>query len=125
MRLISQDGTYDIPYESAFISINKMHTYDKIKSVNAYEYRIIASPNLNSSNHIVLGIYKNEKSAKYAMAKMREAYKMYKYSHSKDCSIFAFPVDDAKIRSCDVYDPRPNVAYGYPTHATYHHDESY
>lgn len=79
MRLISQDGTCDVPYKQVVISLNNM---------NAKEIIIchLATPDINHA--IPMARYSTVGQAKKAMEMLRKAY-----SYPRSCDCFRFPQD--------------------------------
>lgn len=65
MRLISQNGEYDIPYENCLLTI---------KQTDKNAVRIIASSNLENFSCFTLAKYKDIETADKAMKKMWEKY---------------------------------------------------
>ena len=62
MRVISQDGKLDFPYENSVVFINL---------VDASEIRIVA---IGDDDNVVIAKYSTEEKAKKAMEMLREAY---------------------------------------------------
>ena len=62
MRVISQDGTIDIPYENSVVFISL---------VDASEIRIVA---IGDDDNVVIAKYSTEEKAKKAMEMLRKAY---------------------------------------------------
>lgn len=71
MRIISQGGTKDIPYEAVMVYV----TYHM-------PTKIYASPIINTNDELPLGTYKNEEDALYVMDCIRHSKKEgYDYFH--------------------------------------------
>ena len=62
MRVISQDGTMDFPYENSIVFISL---------VDASEIRIVA---IGDDDNVVIAKYSTEEKAKKAMEMLRDAY---------------------------------------------------
>lgn len=64
MRIISQDGRFDLPYELVAISTHNIH-----------QEQVIAKPIANTTKlYCVMGEYSTEEKATKAMEMLREAY---------------------------------------------------
>ena len=73
MRLISQDGITDIPYENSVLNVFANYGYNKEKNFNEIiGYRIMTYAGDNCWD---LGDYSTEEKALKVMEEIREAYK--------------------------------------------------
>lgn len=83
MRILSQDGTKDIPYDMVIIKMFCHHT-------RLGEYHIKAGGSIINSdfdnNYLTLAIYSTEEKAKKAMEMLKTAHTRY--------GCFQFPADD-------------------------------
>lgn len=70
MRIVSQDGKYDIPYEKAIIRLQEQSTK------NGIQYLLVAelTGSLFRSSPIVIGKYTKESYARYALGDISSAY---------------------------------------------------
>lgn len=83
MRVISQDGTKDFPYESSSVSIYggcvNGRIYVRMQSCGGYDDSVDAAD------------YSTKEKAIKAMEMLRETYRFY---NDTDNAIFYFPQDD-------------------------------
>ena len=94
MRVISQDGTIDIPYELSAVTIG--HKVDLSK------FNINIRSKLLDEIPCIVATYSTEEKAKKAMEKMRAVYEFYAVKATPDgnglCSIptavFQFPAEE-------------------------------
>lgn len=82
MRVISQDGTMDFPYE-----ISTFFIYPRTES-------IIAIQSAGDSEISIVGRYSSKEKAIKAMEMLREQYKKYVGASVNIYGIFQFPQDD-------------------------------
>ena len=72
MRLISQDGKIDIPYENSVVHVHAVYNYDKEKHIHVITgYRIIAP---RGGDPWKLGDYSTEEKALKVMEMLQQAY---------------------------------------------------
>ena len=83
MRLISQDGMYDFPYETVVLRMRCC--------IDKKRYSIVASSSCIDS-HWDIGIYSSKEKAEKAMEMLRE-----QYAHMKRVECMS-----ASLASCDV-----------------------
>lgn len=83
MRIISQDGTLDIPYEQVVIQRFKGEIYFLNKN-------LVGMDKLNDD--IVVATYSTEEKAKKAMEMLREEYQ--KYASQNYMKVFQFPAEE-------------------------------
>lgn len=80
MRMISQNGKVDLPYEQIGVQINNLNKKD-----------IIAYPiHVAGESHWTLAKYSTEEKAVKAMEMLREGYRNYQTTRSRDGYYFAF-----------------------------------
>ena len=89
MRIISQDGMFDVPYEKVIVQLS-----------SGGNNNIIAYTNEDQNGSLTMAVYSTEAKAKRAMEMLRNEYHGYKveevyhegteYYHP----IFQFPADD-------------------------------
>ena len=88
MRVISQDGTIDVPYDYFSLSIAGAKIVSgMVEDRNVFS---IFCHNLSSPNGTKLAEYSAEAKAVKAMEMCREVYRIYDTDHV----IFRFPQDD-------------------------------
>lgn len=89
MRIISQDGLIDVPYEYGSLSV-AIGKYEDV------EYAIIKYRNVSSSKGTTLAEYKSKAKALKAMEMLRKQYKALSVAEicRKDLIIFQFPSDE-------------------------------
>ena len=80
MRIISQDGKLDFPYE---------HSVVFISLVDASEIRIVA---IGDYDNVVIAKYSTEEKAKKAMEMLRNKYTQY--ISTNYLKIFQFPAEE-------------------------------
>lgn len=85
MRVISQDGTLDIPYEHVVIQRFKGEIYFLNKNLIGVE---------QLCGDMVIAEYSTEEKAKKAMEMLREQYKKYVGASVNIYGCFQFPNDD-------------------------------
>lgn len=83
MRVISQDGRTDIPYENFVFGITKDNSIVAIRDT-------IARP--SEIAHGVVATYSTEEKAKKAMEMLREEYQ--KYASQNYMKVFQFPAEE-------------------------------
>ena len=82
MRVISQDGTLDFPYENSFVFIDtraKEATFVRMQAIGDNETSITAK-------------YSTKEKAKKAMEMLREEYQ--KYASQNYMKVFQFPAEE-------------------------------
>lgn len=80
MRIISQNGKVDLPYEQVGVQINNLNKKD-----------IIAYPmHVAGESHWTLAKYSTEEKAVKAMEMLRTGYSDYQQAKSRDGYSFAF-----------------------------------
>lgn len=90
MRIISQDGRFDLPYELVAISMHNIH-----------QEQVIAKPIANTTKlYCVMGEYSKKEKAEKAMEMLRTEYGSYRtvegnmfYSAFDYPKVFRFPHD--------------------------------
>lgn len=90
MRIISQDGKIDLPYELVGISTHNIH-----------QEQVIAKPIANTTKlYCVMGEYSTKEKAEKAMEMLRTEYETYKQAKSSEYyfafdypKVFRFPPD--------------------------------
>lgn len=90
MRIISQDGRFDLPYELVAISMHNIH-----------QEQVIAKPIANTTKlYCVMGEYSTKEKAEKAMEELRTEYGNYKQAKSSEYyfafnypKVFRFPKD--------------------------------
>lgn len=90
MRIISQDGRFDLPYEFVAISMNNIH-----------QEQVIARPIANTTKlYCVMGEYSTKEKAAKVMEMLRTEYGNYKQARSSEYyfafdypKVFRFPQD--------------------------------
>ena len=95
MRVISQDGTMDVPYEISSFSM-AVGKYENV------EHAVIFCYNYSTSMGTKMAEYGSKEKAKKAMEKMRDVYEFYAVKATPDgnglCSIptavFQFPAEE-------------------------------
>lgn len=93
MRIISQDGTIDIPYEQVVIQRFREKIYFLNKNLTGIEQLV---------NDMEMASYSTEEKAKKAMEMLREKYKDYAKATNKSDfftmfdypKVFQFPQDE-------------------------------
>lgn len=83
MRVISQDGTIDMPYEQVIIQCFKKNIYFLNKNLIGVEQLIC---------DMVVAKYSTEEKAKKAMEMLREEYQ--KYASQNYMKVFQFPAEE-------------------------------
>lgn len=68
MRIISQDGKNDLPYESVAVGVFKQHKQHNVRII-AFDMGIA-----EGDNDIIMAIYSTEEKALKAMEMLRDAY---------------------------------------------------
>lgn len=92
MRLISQDGTIDVPYDYFSLSIAGAKIVSgMVEDRNVFS---IFCHNLSSPNGTKLAEYSAKEKAVKAMEMLREQYKKYVGASVNIYGIFQFPQDD-------------------------------
>lgn len=90
MRIISQDGRFDFPYEFMAISMNNIH-----------QEQVIAKPIASTTKlYCVMGEYSTKEKAEKVMEMLRTEYGNYKQARSSEYyfafnypKVFRFPQD--------------------------------
>ena len=93
MRIISQDGTIDIPYEQCVIQRFKTEIYFLNKNLTGVEQLV---------SDMEIATYSTEEKAVKSMEMLREKYLLYKsatneksfYEFFDNSKVFQFPQDD-------------------------------
>lgn len=93
MRIISQDGTIDLPYERFVISVNMQ---------NKCEIIAWTGNHISDDECIVMAVYSSYAKAQNAMEMLREKYKDYAKATNKSNfftmfdypKVFQFPKDE-------------------------------
>ena len=83
MRVISQDGTLDIPYEQVVIQRFNGEIYFLNKNLTGID---------DLGSDIVIAKYSKEEKAKKAMEMLREEYQ--KYASQNYMKVFQFPAEE-------------------------------
>lgn len=83
MRVISQDGTLDIPYEQVVIQRFNGEIYFLNKNLTGID---------DLGSDIVIAKYSTEEKAKKAMEMLREEYQ--KYASQNYMKVFQFPTEE-------------------------------
>jgi len=83
MRVISQDGTLDIPYEQVVIQRFNGEIYFLNKNLTGIDDLV---------SDIVIAKYSTEEKAKKAMEMLREEYQ--KYASQNYMKVFQFPAEE-------------------------------
>ena len=83
MRVISQDGTLDIPYEQVVIQRFNGEIYFLNKNLTGID---------DLGSDIVIAKYSTEEKAKKAMEMLREEYQ--KYASQNYMKVFQFPAEE-------------------------------
>ena len=83
MRVISQDGTLDIPYEQVVIQRFNGEIYFLNKDLTGID---------DLGSDIVIAKYSTEEKAKKAMEMLREEYQ--KYASQNYMKVFQFPAEE-------------------------------
>lgn len=83
MRVISQEGTLDIPYEQVVIQRFKGEIYFLNKNLTGIDDLV---------SDIVIAKYSTEEKAKKAMEMLREEYQ--KYASQNYMKVFQFPAEE-------------------------------
>ena len=79
MRIISQNGKVDLPYEFVAISTHNIH-----------QEQVIAEPIANTAKCCVMGEYSTKEKAEKAMKMLRAEYVNFQETKSINGSYFAF-----------------------------------
>jgi len=82
MRIISQDGTIDAPYDTTSLSIWNNHDSE------FHKFRIYAHMRNHDGRPLILAIYSKESKAKKAMDMLHQEWQDYGES-----GFFKFPAD--------------------------------
>lgn len=98
MRIISQDGLYDVPYEAIAIRFNE----DDSSIILGVPLSVISEDLVSDVPLITLGTYSTEEKAEKAMEMLREKYKDYAKATNKSNfftmfdypKVFQFPQDE-------------------------------
>lgn len=85
MRVISQDGTIDVPYEMVVIQRFKDKIYFLNKNLTGVEGVV---------SDFTIATYSTEEKAKKAMEMLREQHKKYVGASVNIYGVFQFPQDD-------------------------------
>ena len=85
MRIISQDGRTDIPYENFVFGITKDNSIVAIRDTIARPLEIV---------HGVVAKYSTEEKALKAMEMLREQYKKYVRTSVNIYGYFQFPAEE-------------------------------
>lgn len=83
MRVISQDGTIDMPYEVSSLNM-VVGKYEDVVNAAIYCY--------SSFSTIKMAEYSSEEKAKKAMEMLREEYQ--KYASQNYMKVFQFPAEE-------------------------------
>ena len=101
MRVISQDGKLDFPYENSVVFINL---------VDASEIRIVA---IGDDDNVVIAKYSTEEKAKKAMEMLRFAYENNEfYHHTGNSELFA---EVYHTLSQEEFNERMSEYFQFPT----------
>lgn len=87
MRLISQDGKIDVPYEYGSLSMG-------VGKFEDCESAVIKYRNISSPNGAALARYTTEAKAIKAMEMVRKQYLDYCCNYHSQSGVFQFPADD-------------------------------
>ena len=97
MRIISQDGLYDVPYEALAI---RFHENDGT-IILGVPLSVVSMDLVSDVPLITLGIYSTETKAKKAMEMLHNEYMQYATAKSEDYwfafdypKVFQFPADE-------------------------------
>ena len=97
MRVVSQDGLYDLPYEALAI---RFHENDGT-IILGVPLSVVSMDLVSDVPLITLGIYSTEAKAKKAMEMLRNEYMQYATAKSEDYwfafdypKVFQFPADE-------------------------------
>lgn len=85
MRIISQDGTFDIPYEHVIIQRFRCEIYFMNKNLTGVEHLC---------SDMVIAKYSTDEKAEKVMEMLREQYKKYVGVSVNIYGCFQFPKDD-------------------------------
>lgn len=85
MRVISQDGTLDIPYEMVVIQRFEEKIYFLNQNLAGVE---------EVTSDLEIAVYSVEEKAKKAMEELREQYRKYVRCNVNTYAIFQFPKDE-------------------------------
>lgn len=80
MRIISQDGRVDLPYEQVAVQINNLNK----KVIIAYPIHVAGEPPWTIAK------YSTKEKAEEVMKMLREGYRNYQTTRSRDGYYFAF-----------------------------------
>ena len=101
MRVISQDGKLDFPYENSVVFISL---------VDASEIRIVA---IGDDDNVVIAKYSTEEKAKKAMEMLRFAYENNEfYHHTGNSELFA---EVYHTLSQEEFNERMSEYFQFPT----------
>jgi hypothetical protein len=96
MRLISQDGKLDIPYENSVVYVYTVHGYDKEKNYGITGYKIVTP--LGYDDPWTLGDYSTKEKALCVMEMLRQQYMRHLTTVLVDVkaesTYFKFPTDE-------------------------------
>ena len=111
MRVISQDGRIDIPYDYFSLSMSCARiTSGKVEDRNVFS---IVCHNLSSPNGTKLAEYSTEEKAKKAMEMLRIAYENNEfYHHTANSEHFA---EFAKALSEEMFNKATSEYFQFPT----------
>ena len=87
MRLISQEGMIDVPYEYGSLSVGVGHFED-------VEFSVIKYRNVSSPNGTKLAEYSSKSKALKVMEMLREEYLETVYDYRTKPKVFQFPKDE-------------------------------
>lgn len=87
MRIISQDGRFDLPYEFVAISMNNIH-----------QEQVIAKPIANTTKlYCVMGEYSTKEKAEKAMEMLRTEYGNYQQAIGRNGQLLAYSFNYPKV----------------------------
>ena len=105
MRIISQDGTIDIPYELSAVTIGH--------KVDLSEFNINTRSKLLDERPCIVAIYSTEEKAKKAMEMLRIAYENNEfYHHTGNSELFA---EVYHTLSQEEFNERMSEYFQFPT----------
>lgn len=87
MRIISQDGRFDLPYELVAISMHNIH-----------QEQVIAKPIANTTKlYCVMGEYSTKEKAEKAMEMLRTEYGNYQQAIGRNGQLLAYSFNYPKV----------------------------
>lgn len=100
MRLITQDGRTDIPYENSYVYVQAVYCYNKEKKSHDITGYKIKTP--IGDDAWVLGEYSTEEKALCVMEMLRQQYMCHLTTVLFDLKVettyFKFPTDEEELR---------------------------